>query len=269
MAGLFLSSVHKQFDRTERRRQRSCQLSLEKILFVPDTHVPYHDETAWNLLLKAGRAFKPDTIIVMGDFADFFCVSDHDKNPNRVKSLDVEVADVNKALSQLDSLKASKKVFISGNHEDRLERYLMRRAPELFNMVRIRDLFKLSERGWDFVPYKDHYKLGKLYVTHDTGKAGQNAARSARDEFQHNALIGHTHSMEYSVKGDLTGDVHLGAMFGWLGSFENVDYMKRIVARRNWVHGFGIGHMEQDGCVHVQPIPIVRGRVVINGRLIQ
>jgi hypothetical protein len=35
-----------------------------------------------------------------------------------------------------------------------------------------------------------------------------------------------------------------------------------------WVHGFGVGYLEpQSGVVHLQPVPIVHGKCVVNGRL--
>ena len=46
---------------------------------------------------------------------------------------------------------------------DNLERYLMQRAPELFNMVRVEELLHLRARGWTFTPYKHHLRIGKLY----------------------------------------------------------------------------------------------------------
>lgn len=242
---------------------------MKKILFVPDTHVPYEDKSAWALLLKAGREFKPDIVVILGDFADFYAVSDHDKNPNRTRLLDVEIAEVNMRLTDLDRLNASQRFYVKGNHEDRLERYLMRRAPELFNMVRIRELFKLDERGWRCVEYKDHLTLGKLNITHDTGSAGKDAHMKSLNDFQDNVIIGHTHRIGYTIVGNAKGKPHVGAMLGWLGDFKQVDYMHRIKAARDWAHGFGIGHMEPSGVVHVQPVPIIKNSVVLNGKLIR
>lgn len=236
---------------------------------MPDTHRPYHDKKAWNLLLKAGRAFKPDVIVVLGDFADFYSVSSHDKQPGRVRTLDEEVRDVNEGLSDLDALGAKEKHFVSGNHEDRLERYLMQKAPELFDMVRVRDLFKLDERGWRYTPYKNHLTIGKLNCTHDAGKAGLCAHYDAQKAFEGNVVIGHTHRLGYTVVGNAQGKPHVGAMFGWLGDLNAIDYMHRIRALRDWALGFGVGYMEANGTVHLRPVPIVNYACVIDGKLIR
>lgn len=244
-------------------------MALKKILFVPDTHVPYEDKKAWSLLLKAGRKFKPDRIVILGDFADCYSISDHDKDPNRTRVLDAEVHEVNLRLDDLDSLGADDKVYIKGNHEWRLERYLMRRAPELFNLVRVRDLFKLDERNWRCIEYKNHHALGKLHITHDTGKAGQNAHIQSMNDFQDNCIIGHTHRIGYAIAGNARGRPHVGAMFGWLGDVGQVDYMHRIKALRDWALGFGTGYEESNGVVHVRPNPIVNYSVVLDGALIK
>jgi predicted phosphodiesterase len=242
---------------------------LKKILFVPDTHRPYHDKRKWELMLRAGKHFKPDVIVTLGDFADFYAVSAHDKNPNRISNLEWEVEDVKVGLNQLQSLGAGRHIYVSGNHEDRLERYLMRRGPELFSLVRIPELLKLRENHWQYIPYKQHVKIGKLHITHDTGKAGAYAHYQAQAAFQGNVIIGHTHRIGYAVVGNVAGKPHVGAQLGWLGDLAQVDYMHKINALRDWAHGFGVGYMEASGNVHVVPVPIVGGACLIEGQLIR
>lgn len=228
--------------------------NLQRVLFVPDTHRPYHNERAWQLMLKSARAFKPSKVVVLGDFGDFYAVSSHDKNPNRRHNLEYEI---NSMLDGLTELKTVGKewFFISGNHENRLERYLMQKAPELFNVVKIQELLKLKENGWKYTPYRDHLKLGHLYVTHECGNAGPQAHMKARETFQGNVMIGHTHRMAASYQGNARGDAHVGMMCGWLGDVEQIDYAHRINASQ-WQLGFGVGYLEQTGFFHLQPVPI-------------
>lgn len=242
-------------------------MSLQRILYIPDAHVPYEDDRAFNLMCRVAKNIGVDVVVILGDFMDCYAISDHDKNPNRVRLLDEEIAHGNERLTQLDKLKAKKKYYIKGNHENRLERYLMRKAPELYNMVQMKDLLKLGDRGWHVVEYRDHDRIGKVYATHETGTAGQNAHRQSVNAFGSNVVIGHTHRMEFSVVGSLTGVPHVGAMFGWLGDFSKVDYMHRVKAKRDWVHGFGIGYMQPNGVVHIHPVPIVNWAVVVEGKL--
>jgi predicted phosphodiesterase len=245
------------------------ETKLEKILFFPDLHAPYHDKKALELVLKAGRLFKPDHSIILGDWLDNYSVSSHSKNPNRALKLVEEVDCAKELLDEVISLGAKNNVFVSGNHEDRLERYLADRAPELFNMISTDKILELKQKGFKYIPYKSHYKIGKLNVTHDTGTAGRYAHYKSMDSFQHNVIIGHTHRLGYAVEGNAEGERHVTAMFGWLGDINAVDYMHKIKATRDWCLGFGIGYLDiKTGVVYVVPVPIVNYTCLIEGKLI-
>lgn len=241
---------------------------LEKILFIPDCHIPYHDEKAFNLMIRAAKAFKPDHVIIMGDFADFYSVSSHDKSPDRTNHLDEEISVVTTKLWEVKKLGAGNNVFIAGNHEDRLTRYLMQKAPELYRVATIERLLGLKEAGFKFVSYRQDYRLGKLIMTHDTGKAGYNAHKQALDAYHRSIVIGHTHRMGYMIQGDADGDRHVGCMFGWLGDKAQIDYMHNINATKDWTLGFGIGYMDKKtGFVYLIPVPLVRYTCVVEGKL--
>ncbi len=242
---------------------------LEKWLAIPDTHVPYHDAKAFRLMLRAAKSAGIKNVVILGDFIDCFSVSSHPKPPDRVLDLAVELDSTRELLGEVEQVITGQRIYVAGNHEDRLQRYLVDRAPALFNTVKIDRLLGLADRGWKYVPYKDHTSIGKLYITHDAGKAGKHAHHDALAAFQGNVIIGHTHRIGYAVEGNAKGKPHVGAMLGWLGDVNAVDYMYRIRAKRDWAHGFGIIYKEPNGCVHVTPVPIVNGTVVVEGKLIR
>jgi predicted phosphodiesterase len=239
---------------------------LQRVLFVPDTHVPFHDKRAFDLLLKVGEAWKPDQIVVLGDFADCLAVSFHPKTPEREDSFKQEMDEVNKALDRLDALGAKKKIYVSGNHEYRMDRYLTERAPALYSMFTYPDVIRTKDRGWEWVAYRNFVQVGKTYVTHDCGNAGANAAVAARKAFNSNAVIGHTHRMAMHYEGHATGSSTVGAMFGHLMDATKVDYMHKIHVS-GWQLGFGIGHMQADGTLHMRAIPIINYACVVDGVL--
>lgn len=240
---------------------------LRKVLIIPDTHRPFHDKRAWALMLKAARGFKPDIIVVQGDLADFYSVSSHNKSPDRVSKLKSEVADVNRALDELDGLGAYEKYFVAGNHENRLERYIEEKAPELFGMVDIPELFHLARRGWKYTPYKQDVQIGKLFITHDCGVSGANANAVALNAFQHSVSTAHTHRIGLLVQGNAAGEAHVSASFGWLGDATKTDYMHRIKAARDWALGFGVGYLAENGFIYLQPAVIVAYTCVVEGVL--
>lgn len=241
---------------------------LHKILIIPDTHRPYHDKKAWELMLKVGRSLQPDMVVVLGDFGDFFGVSSHSKNPNRALRMDEEIKDVQKGLKELKALGAKEHHFIAGNHEDRLQRYLQDKAPELFNLVSIPEILTLKKNGWSYTPYKQSLKIGKVHFTHDVGHAGRSSIFQCLDTFQHSNVTGHTHRLAYIVEGNATGEHKVSAQFGWLGDVAEADYMHQVKAKKNWALGFGVGYLDQQtGAIYLVPVPIVNYTCVVEGKL--
>lgn len=241
---------------------------LEPVLLIPDCHIPNHDERAWGLLLRVALHFKPKHIVILGDFADGETLSAHPATKPGEVSFEQEVAGVQKCLDQLDALGATNKIYIEGNHEFRLDRYLLERAPAMFHAIKWQNVLTLYERGWQWVPYRKSVALGKLHLTHDTGTAGINAHRTSAQAFGGSAVIGHTHRMEMSIRGRFDGTPYVAAMFGWLGDPEKAAAYMHEAKASEWVHGFGVGYLDpSNGVVHLQPVPIINGKCVVNGRL--
>lgn len=241
---------------------------LERILFIPDCHFPYVDRLAWALMLQCARRFRPHRIVVLGDFLDFYMVSDHDKDPRRVSQLADEVAEGNAALDELDALGADKRHFIAGNHEARLSRYLTTRAPALLDTVKLEELLHLGERGWTYTPFLESLRIGDLAATHACENAGMNAHRQAAGLFMGSVVIGHTHRIAVDQFG-AHGRSHTASMFGWLGSAPEATYLSTARKARYWSLGFGLGWMAADGTVHTQAVPIVDYTAVVNGEVVR
>lgn len=242
---------------------------VQKIVFVTDAHVPYQDTVAMKLLHKAIRKLRPDILCVLGDFADFYSVSAHDKSPDRRICLAEEVRAVRRELSRFEKLKIKRKIFISGNHENRLERYIASKAPELFGFVSIPDLFELEANGWEYVPYKKHVMLGKLAVSHDYGSAGQTAHRTAAQKIGAPVVIGHTHRAGTVTRRGIDGSLLMSGMFGWLGDVSQIDYAHTAQVGTDWVTGFGVGYLLNCGTVVLNSVPIVGNRCIVEGELLE
>lgn len=243
--------------------------AVEKILVLPDTHCPFHDRRAFALVELVARRFRPRRLIVGGDFADCWTISTHRKDPARAERTRFkdEVAETRALLRRIESWGSVERHYFLGNHEDRLTRYLADRAPELYGVgMTIDELFSLSDHGWTVIPYREHARIGKIWMTHDIGQSGTNALRQAFAAYQDNIVINHTHRLEYFVKSNATGVSHVAASFGWLGDAAKVDYMYRV-KMRDWALGFGIGYVRPNGTVHLQPVPIVNYSCVVEGHV--
>jgi len=241
-------------------------MSQERLFFVPDLHAPYHDRRATALMFDAIECFQPDVVVVMGDFLDCMAVSHFAKDPSRMLKFEEEIKT---AKELLDRIEADRKIYVAGNHEDRLRRYLLDKAPELLPFNSIPKLLGLEKRGWEYIPYKDSTKIGRLHITHDVGSAGRYNVYRALDAFQASVVTGHTHRLGYVVEGDALGKAQVSVQFGWLGDIEATDYMHRVNARRNWALGFGTGiHDTATGYVYLRPHPIVNYSCEVDGTIL-
>lgn len=241
---------------------------MSRILVCPDVHMPYHDARAWRLFLKALHQVKPDQLVIIGDFVDCYSISSHRKNPRRKSLLSNEIDAACMGLDALQDVMGHKVVFCEGNHEERLERYLCDRAPELYGMVDIRSLLT-KDRGWRWVPYGDWITIGKVSFSHDVGRAGMHALRQSLVDFGDNIVIGHTHAGGTTYMGTTSGRRLVALNVGWLGDYSAINYTHKARAQRMWQHGFGLIDQDGRGRSWCQFIPIVDGQCMIDGKVIK
>lgn len=219
--------------------------------------------------MDALQDFKPDVFVSLGDFMDCAAVSRWSKDPSLVTGFKAELDYAERLLDEIEErTPGARRIWIDGNHEDRVERYIRDRAPELHGLINIQSQLHLERRGWEYVPYKQSTRIGKLWLTHDVGTAGRYAAFKALDTFQSPIVTGHTHRLGYVVEGDATGDSHVSHMLGWLGDVEKIDYVHQQKAKKEWALGFGYGYITRpEGLAHLVPVPIVDGTCVVEGRV--
>jgi hypothetical protein len=166
-------------------------------------------------------------------------------------------------------LRWSKQVdYLMGNHEDRYMRYVARNAPALLEVVQdFPTLAGLKQLDVAWTPYKKILTVGKAHFIHDPGSFGITAVRKAKADFQHNVFFGHTHRALVEYDGNVLGEKHVGMSLGWLGDADSVavDYVPQSIKRHAWMSGFGVGHIERNGNVHMQFIPIVNNTCYVEG----
>lgn len=243
-------------------------MKLVRRLFVPDTHAPFHDPKPFKLMLEVAKDFKPDEVVILGDFFDAYSVSFHTKNPERV-FLTIE-DEFDRARSALHDLVAAvpkaRLVFLSGNHEDRVNNYLRAYAPVLAKSINLEQMLKLP-RGTTFYPYgqKNRHFMGKLLATHGTIYS-QHVALGMLRKYGMSVIFGHTHRLqEFNIK-TVHGDRLKGITIGWLGEVEHAgEYVKDVA---DWVHAFAVSyHYAGSGDFVIQPIEVQNGRAVFDGRI--
>lgn len=237
-----------------------------KIAALPDCHVPFHSRKALALAIKVIKDFKPDVLVHMGDLVDFYAVSRFDKDPTKDRGLKHELVTVKHVLDRLDDL-APRKIFITGNHCERLEKYVLKNAPALAGIVSLDDVLGLKERGWEVYPYQEPAVIGKLSFVHDLGYAGVNSLRQTINAYPANLIMAHSHRFEYLVRGNLRRETMTIANFGWLGDPAQIDYLPSVKVKQDWSHGFGLIHLDNLGNPTIQGIPIKARKCMVNGKI--
>lgn len=197
-------------------------------------------------MLKVAKDIEPDEIIILGDFADFYSINQHGpKDPQLVQLLLYEVDAVNEKLDELDKLfPKANKVFIEGNHEHRLSRYIRNRAVELFGFLDTAGLFKLRERSkWKFIPFDANQKYNVLgsHLLARHCPIGSNS-RTTVNRAMASVIHGHTHRIETNQMCSLDGSWFIGISNGTLADIKSpvMDYLPN---HAQWSYGFSICHV--------------------------
>lgn len=241
-------------------------------IIIPDTHIPYHDVRAYKLMLKVAKAAQPDEVVILGDFGEFASVGSHPKDPDLNNKLEFEIGETNQALDELDHLfpKATK-VFIEGNHEHRLTRFIRDKAPELFGLVDARRLLNIhSRRNWRWVPYTPDQKYrvlnSHLYARHEPKGGGEHVAASTVKKGGKSVIFGHVHRIQEFQTVDMEGNNYRGITCGWLGNQKHkiFNYVKD---HHQWALGFTVVKVLEDKSFYAQTVHIINYRCVYGDKL--
>ena len=250
-------------------------MSLKKILCIPDIQAPKHDETAVSTAVSIVKGEKPDILIYMGDFIanDSVARFSPKQIQDTILTADIEIASANSILDRFDHVtpKKCKKIFLEGNHEERLEAYIAQHAWKLgpnFKGINIRDQLRCKERGYVYIskgeqPYKP-CKKSKISFLHGE-YVRKHHARLHSDNYRRSLIYGHTHDVqcvtEPHIKGEFPGVV---MSIGCLCDY-NQSYNKGKVSR--WQHCVGMVYLnEKTGRFQAFPHRIIDGWTIVNGR---
>src|SRR5712691_1502088 len=102
---------------------------METTVIVNDLQMPFQDVAVVSLVVDFIKTLRPHRIILNGDVVDCYSISNFTKEPMKLADVALERSE---AVILMDALyNVPEKIWIGGNHEDRLRRYLWRQAPEL------------------------------------------------------------------------------------------------------------------------------------------
>lgn len=238
-------------------------IKQSKILNISDLHFPYHDNKAIKLALEYGVKKKVDCILINGDLIDFACISRHEKDW-RQRSIHEEFESVRAFLKGLRKLfPKAKIVFKYGNHDERWEKYLFLKAPELFDCTdfQLETILRLGELKIEVVKDKRPIKIGKLTVLHGHelvgGSGGVNPARATFLKTLDSVIVGHYHKRSSHDETTMNGNVISVHSQGCLCGM-NPHYMPI----NKWCQGFSyIEHDIKTGDYMLHNHVIIKGKI--------
>lgn len=245
--------------------------NLQTWVIFPDCHIPFENGPYLDLVISICHSIKPHGIASIGDFGDMLSVSAHPKSPTESRwQLKDEVEAVNARLDQIDAVGAKERLMCLGNHDIRGQRMAMKQMAGLYDTLDPVHMYRLKERGWTAYKYQEHVRVGKLWLVHDSGYSGRYAVFQNGDAFGASTVQGHTHHAGVQYFGTVLGERHVSATIGWLGDDRFAQYLAPVKKARNWQNAFGVAYVEVDsGNTHLQVVPIVNGRAVVNGQMFE
>jgi hypothetical protein len=238
----------------------------KRVLFVPDIHAPFEDGAAIKCLLAFAKWWKPDRVYILGDTVDFYQLSKFDKDPARLFTLQEDIDAGKKILAQIsNACPNASKLFIPGNHEFRLQRYLWTRAAELAGLreLQLPKLLGLQEMGYEYLKFGRTTYRGMAIKHGDLVR--KDAGYTAKGELENTGLSGvsvHTHRLAVHAKTNEAGS------FLWMEAgclcLLNPSYMMGKVP--NWQQGFGIGFFKEGSKrFHMDRVPIINHKAMHGG----
>jgi len=215
---------------------------------LPDVHIPYQDKASLKLAEAIMNYVKPDQIVQVGDLVDFYPVSRYTKDPDRASGVHLQ-----KELDEASSIihkwaELAPVTILSGNHEARLDKYLVEKAPGLKGLrsLNVQSLLGVDDKK---VSYKEFMYLGRLFISHGDRVSKGGCAHSAMtaksniEKMNCDVMLGHIHRLGAFYRKTRGGGDQAGFEIGCLCERETVEYLPEP----NWQHGMAVVHYRNDG----------------------
>jgi hypothetical protein len=257
-----------------KRSQEKAQLDesawqIKKSILLPDIHYPHYEERVMNTIDEFIYNYEPDELVYMGDQISLDCISGWNRRKPLLKEgqrLVQEYDGFNEdVLLRHEELTTedTKRVFMIGNHEQRIEWYC-EEHPELKGFVDIDKHLKLRDRGYEIVDFNGVHQIGKLNVIHGFYWNKYHATKTL-EAFEGNVVYAHVHNPQMYAKVspiDRKG-YHTATSLPCICNIKP-DYKKN--APNFWINGFGIvEHLPATGFFNLYSIIMVEGSFMFNG----
>jgi hypothetical protein len=262
-----------EFPQSHAKAWEPFTLDSPRTLILSDLHIPFHDTSAIMPLVRdAKRWLRPgDCVLLNGDVCDFFSISRFDKNPTE-SSLKLELESTRAFLGWLRAqFPRCRIVYKFGNHDEWFDKYLWRKAPELFGLAQVRLEHLLTQPipgaepaigGIEFITDQRKIVAGHLDILHghELGKGSiappVNPARGFFLKTMECTLAGHLHRtsqhQERTSKGKQIACWSTGCLCGLSPDYARIN---------KWDHSAARLDLSGDD-FQVTPLRVINGKLV-------
>lgn len=244
-----------------------------------DTHFPFQDDRALNLVKYVVKDVKPDIIVHVGDLIDCWQISRFDKDPTRRDTLQDNIDQARTHLHEISQLAPqAQKVLLEGNHEARLTAAIWKLdgAQREFAKLRIFQqtmtwpkLLELGPIGWRWVGVREQSKteiLPKIITKHGDRVCKWSAAsgKAEWEKYGYSGVSGHTHRLGQFFHRDRNGN----ATWSEMGCTCSLD--AQYGTDFDWQQGFGVLRWSPDyKILHTELLSIRDGSTLWKGKIIE
>lgn len=264
------------------RRTKSApsRHQVQTALLISDSHYLEHDPAALACVYGAIPVLRPSVFVGNGDLLECLAANAHDNKrrggTRRSDDLkDAIRAEAGQCLREFvrpltEALGPDcRKVYLFGNHEDRVRRAMEKSASE--DEIKLAELLKLRALGWEYDDEPNaHFDLWGIDVQHGdepcAGGSGMYAARWRAVGYGRDVIFGHTHTaarFSHPREGGPVRGINNPCLCGierarsWSGN-----------SRRAWSHGFTVIRRVEGSRPFIDMVEIIDGRCVVDGVLV-
>jgi len=252
---------------------------MKHAVLFGDTHIPYEDPQAIEVVTQLIQLVEPDLVCHVGDLVDAWQLNRFPKDPTRSETLQYDICNGVAVLETVVPASVPTMIYLLGNHEARQETAIwsMKDTSRAVMGLDVVEKYitwpKILEEaglsGWKVVPYDQQpieCEIPKFLLMHGdliSSKAGA-AAHREHEKYGRSGASGHTHRLGSIYRADWNGN-HNWVETGCLCLLNPVGNWAQ---HPNWQHGAVVVSYEDDW-FSTELIYIQDGRAQWRGHTIQ
>jgi predicted phosphodiesterase len=242
----------------------STKEATERVAFVSDIHVPYHDPALVASALALIRDFKPHRVVQIGDLFDFHSISRWNAGLDRLDALQEEIDGGVAVLQEIRKAAPNAALDLTmGNHDERLRRYVKEKGRALASLdslhfpslIQAEKVGLTVHEGCGFLLRPDFLVRHGTMIRKGAGASAKAEALSAGV----NGISGHTHRLgTYRLTG------YASLQWTEAGTLSRVD-PPYVLGVPDHQQGMAVGHFSKQHFV-VEEVQAVGGKLFYGGR---